>query len=502
MNKIVTKTEDMITLIQYNKINFASVMTLALGQISHGAPEIDEAGDIVATLNLRECAEFLGYKTENLSDTKDVFSRLIKNGAKECWKTIENSKDRTAERILITSFDVSAKYNYIKISFNKTLMNNILVTKENKTRYITYDFSMFKNCSKADTLALYELFKLYSFKQSGVFDITFDNIKRFLNIEHRNVPTKKGKRKLTNETYMDYNLFKKKILSPSIKYINENTDLKITIIKENRKKHTYSVNNEEKVITTLDKIWFKIEEKKDFVKTSTVINDISVKVGASYSEIEEKVNFVTKTIGEYGIDVDFNQIAVLTRLCLDFKLVKYVLLEAYENEKIIDKGAFAYSRIIDLVENKETESYKTIMADRFENNNKNKEDYSLTKEQLANEDLVNICELYKLYSGRLVEQDVDGIIRCLSKHNTVKIIAAINALFPKMRKKGKTINSFKFIEYMLDKGTFVNKNKKENQSNKRNISLKNSAKSGDEMIQALEEQLGSGKIVDFDKIFN
>lgn len=64
------------------------------------------------------------------------------------------------------------------------------------------------------------------------------------------------------------------------------------------------------------------------------------------------------------------------------------------------------------------------------------------------------------------------------------------------------LNSKKYGDRIENEYSKRNKNKKENKNNKREISLKNSAKSGDEMIKALEEQLGSGKIVDFDKIFN
>ena len=320
MNTIVTKTEKMIGKIKSRKINFLNILNLSLANIDTNHPKKNDDGNIVVTLGLTECADFLGLEYSHKRNLKVVIDRILKDGISESILTLKNTEEESNVKVFLVGYKTSTKTDTIKLEINPYFLSYIATTyvknDEMKfNRYIRYDFNMLRGCKSTYTVALYELLNLYSYKEGKhLYDITFDALKEFLDITHRNVAVKKSnnqikpkangekrKRKLTKETYMDYKEFKHSILSPALKYINENTDMSVSIVKEDRCKKTYSIDGEEKEVYSADKIYFKIVKKEEMKIKDGYLYATAKKLKVSEDALSAKLKEISKTLRKYSV---------------------------------------------------------------------------------------------------------------------------------------------------------------------------------------------------------
>lgn len=465
MYNIVKKTEYMVKELTYSHINFAMIVALALGRIEQDKILTSVEENIKVTLPLLECAEFLGYKNNNPKTSKDSISALIKKGIKETLVTVSDSNDELERKMLITEYKTSLKRNEIIIFFNKELLSRMYIKYKDengdicKNRYIYYNLEMFRGCSNLYTYYLYELFKLYSYKKD-TYDLTFEELKSYLNIEHKNVEGNNELKNIKNKSYVDYKIFKRTILSPAIKYINENTDLNIDIIKEIKNKAKYIFNGKENEVVSLERIFFKISNKKNSPYKVGIMSELAKFYRESIEESELRIENLRRALKKEKINVSKNQIVVLILSCKDETLVKFVLLEGRDKKKVTNLGAYAYKKINMLLDNDEVEKYKKIMIEKYKNNKKKIKKFELTEEMKKDEKLVRIYEVYKINKDSVTENDVKAMMDCLLKYSDERIISAINICFDEAVKKGITINSFNYVKKMLEDGRFNGRGKK------------------------------------------
>ena len=564
MNVITTKTEFLVMNVNYNKINFGKLISLAVAQINQFEPKLDTKGNIVATLPLRECADFLGYEATSDRYLKDSIDRLIKSGMKENLLTLTSTKDETEKHFLITGYKTSVKKDTIELFFNKDLMDKIFVNsldddRRFMNRYVIYDVTMFKDCSNADTLFLYEFFKLYVYKKekyNQAFKTTVDELKKLLDINHKVVNAGKGKQKIKLESYKDYKTFKHFVLSPALKFINKHTDITVKIISEERREAQYTLNGVTKTIKEVDDIVFLIERKSDSKYSSSIAHEIAMETGNNLESVKEIIVKNTEILNKAGINVDKKQVAVLLKLCNDISLVKLSLWDATRIDAVNDIGAFAYSKIKTAKENKELKVLKTRLKESYDSSRKIKKKKP-TKYKLDNIDSkdASLVELYNLYNdliGNVTEKDVAMMKRAMTEFHNFQIKNAILYAVKFKNKKGEKINSFKYIATCLNKRIFwdrasynnisdntnkvieisnpyeedafdfdkfrecgyeleeieskvnkksINFRSSSNAKETRHIGFKDSNVSGAEMIKRIEAKLGTGEIVDFDSIF-
>jgi plasmid replication initiation protein len=152
---------------------------------------------------------------------KDRF-QLVKESLKKLANHyIEFDKDdKTIELGLIKNKFIYERYtNKILISIDEDLTEYLLNLK---TQYLKYDIENLRHLKTKQELKLYEYIKSFSSNYHAL-ELTIEELKKLLEID------------LT--LYKEYGNFKQKILNKTIKRINENTDLKITILekKEHRK---------------------------------------------------------------------------------------------------------------------------------------------------------------------------------------------------------------------------------------------------------------------------
>lgn len=116
----------------------------------------------------------------------------------------------------ITTPRIKKKSGKVIIKISDDVMPYLYNLQERFTTYELYQILALKG---SYSIALYELFKSYAFRKKIIFSI--DDIKKYLSIEDK---------------YKEYKAFRRKIIEPAIKEINDFTDLEIkwTPIKKGR----------------------------------------------------------------------------------------------------------------------------------------------------------------------------------------------------------------------------------------------------------------------------
>lgn len=474
MNTIVKKSKPMITSIIYGKINFVMLVNMAIAQINHSKPVFDSEGNIVVELSLTKCAEILGYSLEQQPRAiKKNIDRLLNNGLKENLITVLDNAQETEKRFLITGYKTSTKTDKITIFFNKYFASMILVNYTEKdgmysvnNRFIKYDLNMFLGCSSANTLAIYELLNLYSYKKDSVFSISYDDLRKYLDIKDSKVNAGRGKSRIKFESYLSYKNFKHDILTPAVEYINNNTDIKVTVVKEDKIKYTYELNKEKKVVSSVDKIYFKIDRKEEKKYNINPITDLASDMNLSIEEALQGVRYLQNYLKEKdGIYLEELQVINLYKISnQDATLVRCAVLDA-KYKSVDDIGAYAYTIIKKVIAEESIESYKTQIrkitkaVKDSKKRNKEKEVFKLEGLNATSPSLVEVYEYYLDLTGMVSEEDVDRMSRCLISYNVASIKKAILNSYKILSKKGNDLKSFKYVETMLNKNVFNGRKK-------------------------------------------
>lgn len=64
MKKIVKKTEFLIKNVKFSKANFGKLISLALAELNQDDPVIDNKGNIVVSLSLQDCCNYINYNAK------------------------------------------------------------------------------------------------------------------------------------------------------------------------------------------------------------------------------------------------------------------------------------------------------------------------------------------------------------------------------------------------------------------------------------------------------
>jgi plasmid replication initiation protein len=116
----------------------------------------------------------------------------------------------------ITTPRITKKSGIVTVKISDDVMPYLYNLKQ---RFTSYEFYQILALKGSNSIALYELFKSYSFQEKKVLSI--DEIKKYLSI---------------GDKYKEYKAFRRKIIEPAIEEINEFTDLNVSWepIKEGR----------------------------------------------------------------------------------------------------------------------------------------------------------------------------------------------------------------------------------------------------------------------------
>lgn len=457
MKTIIKKTEYMIEKIKYKKINFAILINLALGSIDHNKPKFDEDKNIIAEINMDDCAKILGYSCSNKSSMKRSIDRLLNNYVKENIISIKDSTSIEINESLIKRFKTSIKRNTITIYFNNVFTNDILIkykddnNEVNYNRYIKYNYDMFFQCKNAYTLALYELLKLYSYKKS--YNITLKDLKKYLGIYCMEGDSEEKNEEATSISYLEYKDFKKTILSPAIKYINNNTDIEVSIIKEDKVKRKCVILGKEKVFWDAEKVNFEIKVTKE----SNYLEEFANDVGIEIKKIRPFIKYAIDELIKFNIVVNEDEVISLFRLCKDMNLVIYSIIESASKKNTKTLIGRSYNTIERVLSNGEVEIYKKRMklyCKDIKKKQSKKQHSELVGEDSRNKVLVDIYEEYKFFAYIVTEDDIEKMKVCLIQYNNEKIKKYIRESGKMLLKSNKNLYGFGFVKKMLDNGVF------------------------------------------------
>lgn len=243
--------------------------------------------------------------------------------------------------------------------------------------------------------------------------------------------------------------------------------------------------------------WLALLKKNEYRKfclsvlSNEVDNDL-VQAMAEKCLSSEDIN-IQKTIGKLIL-------AIYDETDID---MEFLLKEEYTMEDLglsFEEELGLSDDVTELFSAEELGYYKSIEDDKRWQKHLNEKD-------LENEAFCGIVELYYVHFGMPTEKDIIDMRESYKKCYPSQVKAAIIKVSTGKQYEGK-VKDFHYILSLLEKGMFgtrASKGKGKNggfktKDDKRTISLKDTNKSGDDMIKALENQLGKG-IVDFNAVF-
>lgn len=226
IKRIVGQSNELVRNIIYNKldINDLKVFKAIVSKINYR----DSLFSDFYQVNYNEL-DIVGVSRRN---RYDIVTKCLEK-LSSTFVTIKNKNDDTIRLGLITNkFIFPKNTTIVTMSIHKELEPYLLDLKDKYTKYGLEYISTFKNVY---TLKLYEL--LRSFMESGKYEATIDNLRKSLEIED-------GK-------YPQYANFKSRILTPSLKIINDSTDIKVE--SEEQKGYTKKIRGIKFTITDKNK---------------------------------------------------------------------------------------------------------------------------------------------------------------------------------------------------------------------------------------------------------
>jgi len=156
--------------------------------------------------NIRDYCKVCGIDYAGGKNYKDVKATLKKLADRSMW--LDDGESETLMRWL-SYVKINKKSEKVQIEIDRTIAPFLFDLQEKFTHYQLYNILAMKS---AFSVRIYELMKSYAFQKVKTFEI--NELKRLLGVE--NV-----------KSYVNFNLFKTKVLEKAQEEINELTDINI-----------------------------------------------------------------------------------------------------------------------------------------------------------------------------------------------------------------------------------------------------------------------------------
>ena len=279
------------------------------------------------------------------------------------------------------------------------------------------------------------------------------DLKKYLGIYCMEGDSEEKNEEATSISYLEYKDFKKTILSPAIKYINNNTDIEVSIIKEDKVKRKCVILGKEKVFWDAEKVNFEIKVTKE----SNYLEEFANDVGIEIKKIRPFIKYAIDELIKFNIVVNEDEVISLFRLCKDMNLVIYSIIESASKKNTKTLIGRSYNTIERVLSNGEVEIYKKRMklyCKDIKKKQSKKQHSELVGEDSRNKVLVDIYEEYKFFAYIVTEDDIEKMKVCLIQYNNEKIKKYIRESGKMLLKSNKNLYGFGFVKKMLDNGVF------------------------------------------------
>lgn len=180
---------------------------------------------VLDPLNPRRDFEFTitdfceAYPDVNQKSAYEQVERAIKKISSR-WMTLEDNENIKREIAFVTDRTYFKKEGRFQITFHEKLMPYISDLRMVLGGYTTYQLKNISSLSSPHAIRLYEL--LIQYKKIGERELSLEALKDWLQV---------------SDKYSTYANFRRRVLEPAVKLINETTDIKIsyTAVKRGRK---------------------------------------------------------------------------------------------------------------------------------------------------------------------------------------------------------------------------------------------------------------------------
>lgn len=247
MNTIVIKCNKLVKYPSCGRASAEKLVNLGLAEMGLKVKKenFDEnMENLKVTLDIDECLKFLGYANKR---KKQSLKQLIEIIEPNKTITLIDNEYAIDKAHFISGFSIDMKSRKIILRYNPELIDLLFLAEEytdekgelkkrikkeisnpNKTiQYVSYDLKMFQNTNRGFIIRMYEILKMFSYKEK--YYVKIEDLKAMLDMKD-------------NKSYSEFAVFNDKILKPAIKYICENTDIKVRIDTKKCKKVSFKVS--------------------------------------------------------------------------------------------------------------------------------------------------------------------------------------------------------------------------------------------------------------------
>lgn len=196
-NRLVVKDNDLIRKARYNlTVNQQKIITYIISLIKPTDKELKKY-----EISIHDFCQVCGINNSNFyTEIKDIIDNLDK---KSFWVETE---EKIYKFRWFSEVEIIKGAGKVCIQLNSNIQKYLIDLSQSFTQYELYNILALKG---KYSIRLYEWFKSYSFLKEK--DIDLDQIKRILQAEH----------------YKEYKDFRRRVVEPAIKEINEYTDIEV-----------------------------------------------------------------------------------------------------------------------------------------------------------------------------------------------------------------------------------------------------------------------------------
>lgn len=209
-NFLVVKDND---LVQKSRFELSLQEQKTIAYICSMIKPIYEEDDVQYQLeydfNIREYCKVCGIQYDNGKNYADIKHTLKKLSDRSMWLVLPNNQDEEVLCRWLSKVRISKKSGIARITLDKDLIPYLFDLKERYTAYQLYNILAMKS---AFSVRLYELLKSYAFQ--GRKSYYLEDLKYLLMVENI-------------KSYGNFKDFRRRVLEPAQKEINELTDLKV-----------------------------------------------------------------------------------------------------------------------------------------------------------------------------------------------------------------------------------------------------------------------------------
>ena len=259
-NDLVVKANDLIEARYSLNLNEQKIILYAVSKIDRNKDKFN-----ILQLSIKEFMELLGASQFRYAEIKAVVKGLMS-------KQLSIKTDKTDLVVnWVSSIQYTKDTGIIELEFSEKLVPYLLQLKEKFTRYQLKNILYLKN---KYSIRIYELLKQY--ENIGKRTFTIKEIKETLSIQDK---------------YKDFRNLEKWVIKPSIKEINEHTDIMITYAKN-------------KLGRSIESLTFTIESKEDKKYIEYLDQTYNIKEFKERAGLESENFNAKQVLSLYEIAVD------------------------------------------------------------------------------------------------------------------------------------------------------------------------------------------------------